>query len=47
MAPFFHYQFFTFPERLSHTVAGPDPVFDDSAPYTMEFDDGALKYLES
>ena len=47
MAPFFHYQFFTFPERLSHTSAGPDPVFQDSAPYTMDFDDGAMKYLES
>lgn len=47
MAPFFHYQFFTFPERLSHTSAGPDPVFQDSAPFTMDFDDGAMKYLES
>ena len=47
MAPFFHYQFFTFPERLSHTAAGPAPVFQDSAPYTMDFDDGAMKYLES
>lgn len=47
MAPFFHYQFFTFPERLSHTAGGPNPTFQDSQPYTMTFDDETMKYLES
>ena len=47
IAPFFYYQFFTFDERYSHTAAGPNPTFQDARSYTMVFDDGTLKYLET
>ena len=47
IAPFFYYHFFTFDERYSHTAAGCNPSFQDSQTYSMQFDDGTMKYLET
>ena len=47
VAPFFYYHFFTFEERYSTTAVGCNPKFGDSRVYTMDFDDGTLKYLET
>lgn len=47
VAPFFYYDFFTFGERYSTTAVGCNPKFGDSRSYTMDFDDGTLKYLET
>jgi len=47
IAPFFYYHFFTFDERYSQTAAGNNPTFQDSQTYSMQFDDGTMKYLES
>ena len=47
MAPFFFYQFYTFDERYSHTAEGRNPRFGDTRSYTMDFDEGALKYFQT
>ena len=47
IAPFFYYQFYTFDERYSHTGAGPNPLFNDARSYTLAWDDGTVKYLET
>jgi len=47
IAPFFYYQFFTFDESYSHTATGTNPTFQDARSYTMVFDDGTMKYLET
>lgn len=46
LAPFFYYQFYKFPERMSQTSSGSNPKFKDVQTYEVTYDRGAQKFFQ-
>ena len=45
--PFFYYQFYTFDEHYSPTIAGKNPIFQDEKGFEIEFDDKFKSYADT
>ena len=47
IVPFFYYQFYTFDEHYSATLAGANPIYQDEKGYEIDFDDKFKSYADT
>ncbi len=47
IVPFFYYQFYTFDEHYSATLAGANPIYQDEKGYEIDYDDKFKSYADT